>query len=191
MATALVPIDREVIRCFKLNCQLVQYRTATNSCRRCHSSLDEPEPEPEPVTAPPLLMPHRGGRVAGRGHSYLDLAATVRTLRLRNGFSQRELAERMSVPRTYVSKIENEKATPTLSSLLKIARALRVTVTGLIAPGEAIRRNEADELLRLPFIRTLLPYVSQLTPVERTCILGRVQDLIEQRRRRVWSTRLC
>jgi transcriptional regulator with XRE-family HTH domain len=126
----------------------------------------------------------------GRGHSFLDLASTVRTLRLRNGFSQRELAGRMKVPRTYVSKIENEKATPTLPTIERLALALKVTVTGLIAPGEASRRDEADELLRVPFIRALLPYVSQLTPVEKTCILSRVQDLIEQKKRNVWSMRL-
>jgi transcriptional regulator with XRE-family HTH domain len=185
MATATAPVDsREVVRCF--HCQLVQFAAANNLCRRCKIDLDAVEPEP--VTPAPLLIPVPG---KGRGHSYLDLAATVRTLRLRNGFSQRELAVRMSVPRTYVSKIENEKATPTLSTLVKLACALNVTVTGLIAPGETMRRDEADELLRLPFIKMLLPYVSRLTPVERTCILSRVQDLIAQRRRRVWSTRLC
>jgi transcriptional regulator with XRE-family HTH domain len=62
----------------------------------------------------------------GRGH--LHLAHSIRSLRLRNGLSQRQLALRMSVPRTYVSKIENEKATPTLSSLERLARALEVSV---------------------------------------------------------------
>ena len=110
MATTLAPVDsREVVRCD--HCLLVQFRTVNNNCRRCHSSLDE-EPEPEPVVmAPPVMMPMPG---MGRGH--LNLAASIRSLRLRSGLSQRQLAGRMSVPRTYVSKIENEKATPTLSS---------------------------------------------------------------------------
>jgi transcriptional regulator with XRE-family HTH domain len=108
----------------------------------------------------------------------LNLSATVRDLRLRNGLSQRELAGRMHVPRTYVSKIENEKATPTLLTLEKLALALSVTAVELIAPGEVSRREAADELLRLPFIRALLP------PLEMKCILAQVQDLIEQRRRR-------
>src|ERR1700752_1958087 len=110
MATTLAPVDsREVVRCDR--CMLVQFRTVNNLCRRCHGSLDEDEPELV-APPPPPMMPAIS---AGRGH--LRLAASIRSMRLRNGLSQRQLATRMSVPRTYVSKIENEKATPTLSSL--------------------------------------------------------------------------
>ena len=93
--------------------------------------MDE-EPEPEPImVAPPMMMPVPGNN--GRGH--LNLATSIRSLRLRNGLSQRQLAGRMGVPRTYVSKIENEKATPTLSSLERLARALEVTVPDLLSGG--------------------------------------------------------
>jgi len=79
----------------------------------------------------------------GRGH--LKLAQSIRSLRLRNGLSQRQLALRMSVPRTYVSKIENEKATPTLSSLERLARALRSAFrTCFLAENETGRRKYAS-----------------------------------------------
>ena len=61
--------------------------------------------------------------------------------------SQRQLALRMSVPRTYVSKIENEKATPTLSSLERLARALEVSVPMLLSGGERNRQEESRELM--------------------------------------------
>ena len=94
--------------------------------------MDE-EPEPEPVTvAVPMMMP-----IAGNGRGHLNLATSIRSLRLRSGLSQRQLAGRMSVPRTYVSKIENEKATPTLSSLERLARALEVSVPELLSGGVA------------------------------------------------------
>jgi transcriptional regulator with XRE-family HTH domain len=105
---------------------------------------------------PPQMMPANGN---GRGH--LNLATSIRSLRLRNGLSQRQLAARMSVPRTYVSKIENEKATPTLSSLERLARALEVTV-----PIYFRRRTqppeEIGELMKDQFIAELMPFVSQL-----------------------------
>src|SRR5215813_10476245 len=111
MATTLAPVDsREVVRCDR--CLLVQFRTTNDLCRRCHASLDEEEPPVAIATPiPPPLPMH------GHGHGHLNLASSIRSMRLRNGLSQRQLATRMSVPRTYVSKIENEKATPTLSSL--------------------------------------------------------------------------
>ena len=159
MATTLAPVDsREVVRCD--HCLLVQFRTVNNNCRRCHSSLDE-EPEPEPVVlTPPVMMPMPGN---GRGH--LNLATSIRSLRLRSGLSQRQLAGRMSVPRTYVSKIENEKATPTLSSLERLARALEVTVPELLSGGEKSRQDEISDLLKDQFIAEILPFVM----ASRTC----------------------
>ena len=121
MATTLAPVDsREVVRCD--HCLLVQFRTSNSLCRRCHLSLDEDEAEIAAMTPAPEVVP-MNVHASGRGH--LKLAHSIRSLRLRNGLSQRQLALRMSVPRTYVSKIENEKATPTLSSLERLAQGAR------------------------------------------------------------------
>lgn len=177
MATTLAPVDsREVVRCD--HCLLVQFRTSNNNCRRCHASLDE-EPEPEPIpVAVPIMMPPPGN---GRGH--LNLATSIRSLRLRNGLSQRQLAGRMAVPRTYVSKIENEKATPTLSSLERLARALEVTVPELLSGGERSRQEEISELVKDQFIAELLPFVSQLNGMQMSSILTQVRDLTVRPRR--------
>jgi transcriptional regulator with XRE-family HTH domain len=177
MATTLAPVDsREVVRCD--HCLLVQFRTINNNCRRCHSSLDE-EPEPEPVVmAPPVMMP-----VPGMGRGHLNLATSIRSLRLRNGLSQRQLAGRMAVPRTYVSKIENEKATPTLSSLERLARALEVTVPELLSGGEKSRQEEVSELMKDQFIAEILPFVTQLNGMQMSSILTQVRDLTLRPRR--------
>src|SRR5438876_11562535 len=120
MATTLAPVDsREVVRCDR--CLLVQFRTSNNLCRRCYTALDEDEPEVAAAPPMPVMMPSNGHRP---GH--LNLAASIRSLRLRNGLSHRQFARRMALPRTYVSKIENEKATPTLCSLDAVARGLDV-----------------------------------------------------------------
>src|ERR1700722_19049737 len=177
MATNLAPVDsREVVRCD--HCLLVQFRTVNNNCRRCHSSMDE-EPEPEPVVlAPTVMMPMPG---TGRGH--LNLATSIRSLRLRSGLSQRQLALRMSVPRTYVSKIENEKATPTLSSLERLARALEVSVPSLLSGGERTRQEEVRELMEDQFVADVLPYISQLNGLQMSSILAQVRDLTVRPRR--------
>ena len=177
MATTLAPVDsREVVRCD--HCLLVQFRTSNNNCRRCHASLDEvPEPEPMVVVAP-VLMP-----VPTHGRGHLNLATSIRALRLRSGLSQRQLAGRMAVPRTYVSKIENEKATPTLSSLERLARALEVTVPELLTGGEGSRQEEVSELMKDQFIAELLPLVAQLNGMQMSSILTQVRDLAVRPRR--------
>src|SRR5258708_39877709 len=113
--------SREVVGCD--SCFLVQFRTSNNLCRRCHTSLDEDEEVLEPVTPTPTLVPPLEN-IPG----HLRLASSIRSFRLRGGMSQRQLAARMSVPRTYVSKIENEKACPTLSSLERLWKGRRNTV---------------------------------------------------------------
>jgi len=131
------------------------------------------------VIAPiPLVAPPPGN---GRGH--LNLAASIRSLRLRNGLSQRQLATRMAVPRTYVSKIENEKATPTLSSLERLARALEVTVPDLLSGGERNRQEEIRELAQDQFIAEILPFVAQLNAMQMSSIVAQVRDLTLRPRR--------
>ena len=115
--------------------------------------------------------------VPGTGRGHLNLATSIRSLRLRSGLSQRQLAGRMSVPRTYVSKIENEKATPTLSSLERLARALEVTVPELLSGGERTRQEEVSELMKDQFIAELLPFVTQLNGMQMSSILTQVRDL--------------
>src|SRR5437868_12530486 len=174
MATNLAPVDsREVVRCD--HCLLVQFRTSNNLCRRCHISLDEEEPEIVQAPTPQLVPP------AHRGH--LNLASSIRAMRLRNGLSQRQLAGRMSVPRTYVSKIENEKATPTLSSLERLARALEVTVPELLSGGEKNRQDEISELMKDQFIAEIMPFVSQLNGMQMSSVLTQLRDLTIRPRR--------
>ncbi len=176
MATTLAPVDsREVVRCDR--CQLVQFRTNNNLCRRCHTSLDEEEPEVVATPQLPQMMPTHPS------HGHLNLATAIRSLRLRNGLSQRQLASRMAVPRTYVSKIENEKATPTLSSLERLARALEVTVPDLLSGGERNRQEEIREMMQDQFIAEMLPFVSQLNGMQMSSILAQVRDLTVRPRR--------
>ena len=114
---------------------------------------------------------------------HLRLASSIRSFRLRGGMSQRQLAARMSVPRTYVSKIENEKATPTLSSLERLARALEVTVPELLSGGEKNRQDEISELMKDQFIAEILPFVSQLNGMQMSSVLTQLRDLTVRPRR--------
>jgi transcriptional regulator with XRE-family HTH domain len=142
--------------------------------------LDEDVAEIAAMTPPPELMPVN---INPNGRGHLKLAHSIRSLRLRNGLSQRQLALRMSVPRTYVSKIENEKATPTLSSLERLARALEVTVPDLLSGGERNRQEEIRELMEDQFVADVMPYLSQLNGMQMSSILAQVRDLTVRPRR--------
>jgi transcriptional regulator with XRE-family HTH domain len=176
MATTLAPVeDREVVRCD--HCHLVQFRTSNNLCRKCRTSLDEDEPELILVQPLPVMEP------AGANRSEVQVAQAIRSLRLGHGLSQRQLALRMGVPRTYVSKIENEKATPTLSSLARLAEALTVSVPELLRACAPSRQNEIDELMADPFIAEMAVFTRQLDDMQRTSVLAQIRDLVSHPRR--------
>src|ERR1700722_11103515 len=177
MATMLAPVDsREVVRCDR--CLLVQFRTTNNLCRRCHGSLDEDEPEVVSAPPPPQVIPTN---CHSQGH--LHLATAFRSIGLASGLSQRQFALSMSVRRTRVSKIENEKATRTLSSLERLAKALEVTVPDLLSGGERNRQEDIRELVQDAFVAELLPFISQLNGMQLSSVLAQVRDLTLRPRR--------
>lgn len=148
--------QRETVRCG--GCSLVQFMTVSALCRRCHKSIAPiPEPEPEPVLAPRLVVPRE---------DFSHIGETVRALRIERKLHQRQLAHRMGVPRSYVSKTELGRLTPTISSLSRLAKALRVDIATLL--GETVTRD--------PFIAEIAPYLAQLDEYQRTVILNTVRE---------------
>ena len=89
----------------------------------------------------------------------------------------------MQVPRTYVSKIENEKAMPTLSSLERLARALEVHVPDLLNGGARSQEDEIRELMADSFITELVPYVSKLNAMQRSNVLSQIRDMTTRLRK--------
>lgn len=146
-------------------------------CRKCRTSLDEDEPEPILAQPVPVMEP------VGTSRSEVQVAQAIRSLRQRSGLSQRQLALRMGVPRTYVSKIENEKATPTLSSLSRLADALTVSVPELLNACTPSRQDEINDLLGDPFIAELATFTRQLDAMQRTSVLAQIRDIIAHPRR--------
>jgi transcriptional regulator with XRE-family HTH domain len=176
MATMMASVEqREVLRCDK--CNLVQFRTANTLCRRCHKSLEVEVPEPTPTNL--TLVPAQP--VAAEGG--LQVATAVRDLRHVRNLSQRQLAARMNVPRTYISKIENGKAMPTLSSLDRLARALQVDISALLRDANTRHHDETAVLMADPFLAEIAMYTSQLDDLQRSIFLNHVRELAAGHRR--------
>ena len=177
MATTLVSVEtREVVRCEY--CSLVQYRTSNSLCRKCHRPLDIEEPAPlapQLVTSPPVPASAEAG---------LQVAGQVREIRRARHLSQRQLAGRMQVPRTYISKIENGKAIPTLGSLERLANALWkwtcASWCAMRAAAATKRWRRSWPIRSWPKIAALLPHLDSL---HRTLFYGAVRDAATGRRR--------
>jgi transcriptional regulator with XRE-family HTH domain len=174
----MAPVEqREVLRCD--HCSLVQFRTATSMCRKCRKPLDVDEPET--LAAPSLSLVPQANTAAD--DSGLQVATAVKNLRRVRNLSQRQLAGRMNVPRTYISKIENGKAMPTLSSLERLAKALQVDISALLRDGKARHKDEAAMLMADPFLAEIAQFVAGMDAVQKSIFLNQVRELASGRRR--------
>jgi transcriptional regulator with XRE-family HTH domain len=132
----------------------------------------EPAPPPAPIVAAVPPVP---------ACAKPPLAVTIKSLRLRLGLSQRGLALRLGVPRTYISKCETSSVTPTLSNLERLARALEVSIPDLLAGADHIRQHEVNDLMRDKFIAELALYLPQLTEPQRRAITVQIHNLVLRR----------
>ncbi len=176
MATILATVEaREVLRCE--HCSLVQFRTANSLCRRCHKPLEVEEPEPQ---LPQLVVESAN---PSANEDEINVARAVRDIRHARGLSQRQLAGRMQVPRTYISKIENAKAMPTLSSLERLATALEVDICALLRDARSRVQAETMAIMADPFLAEIASLMSQLDGFQRSMFLNHVREMASGRRR--------
>jgi transcriptional regulator with XRE-family HTH domain len=174
----MAPVEqREVLRCD--HCSLVQFRTSSAMCRKCRKPLDVEVPEPIAAASLSLVPPS----AATEPSSGLQVATAVRDLRRVRNLSQRQLAGRMGVPRTYISKIENGKAMPTLGSLERLARALQVDISALLRDAKTRHKDEAAVLMTDPFLGEIAQFCSQLDALQKSIFLNHVRELAAGRRR--------
>jgi transcriptional regulator with XRE-family HTH domain len=176
MATTPLSVEtREVVRCNF--CRLVQFRPSTSKCLKCHKPLDIEEPAP---LAPQLVA---NPSVPASAEAGLQVAGQVREIRKARHLSQRQVAKRMQVPRTYISKIENGKAIPTVGSLERLAAALEVDVRHLVRDARSRRDEEVASLLGDPFLAEVAALLPYLDSTQRMLFSGAARDAALGRRR--------
>ena len=85
---------------------------------------------------------------ATRSDYFARLGDRVQELRARKGWTQQQLAKSAGLDRTYISGLEHGKQNPTVGALLRLARALEVSLDRLVildpvpsASGRAARRG--------------------------------------------------
>jgi transcriptional regulator with XRE-family HTH domain len=68
----------------------------------------------------------------GRNPRYLELAARLRSLRTKLGFTQATLAKQLGKPQSYISKLETCERRPDVIELMQICKVLEVPFEMLI-----------------------------------------------------------
>lgn len=183
---ATLPRPREVLRCCR--CLLVQFRTIQDRCRRCASPLPSLDFMPagkliviEPTKARFISRSTNGStseRVhhpSGNAARQFDLGPKLKKLRKQLDLTQEEIAVSANVPRTYVSRIENARLLPGPAVLHRIAGALSVGVSELLASEDSNRNSMPEELL---LERSIVWRFSQLRTEQMSLVLSYVRKMV-------------
>ena len=141
---------REVLPC--PHCRLVQFRTQNSLCRSCHIPLEAVERLSTPEDMRPALSPHAA--VLNESTLVKKLVTRVREVRRMYGLTQNALADRMDVPRTYISKVEMCRIVPTIATMYRIAGALGIEVEHLLCDAR-IHPCELAAISKDPFLREI------------------------------------
>lgn len=75
----------------------------------------------------------------------------IQTLRERKGFTQKELAEQLSVSDKTISKWETGRGFPDISLLEPLAAALQISVAELLAGSYVVNQNRSGNLKKVGF----------------------------------------
>jgi ribosome-binding protein aMBF1 (putative translation factor) len=63
-----------------------------------------------------------------------QIAKTVIEARITNGFSQKDLAQKINTKQSVISRLENAQTNPSISFLKRLATALNTPITVLVSP---------------------------------------------------------
>jgi transcriptional regulator with XRE-family HTH domain len=169
-ASVISADEREILKCEK--CTLVQYRTKSGCCRRCDREFDA---APQPQAEVPNGDQHMR---AEDPQMKFNTSRTIRRFREKRRLTQRALALKMGVPRTYISKLENDGASPNLSSLEKLANAFGMSMPDLVEKMAMENHTSVEpfrELLSDPLVVSIRPYLPSLSKLNRFLILNALE----------------
>ena len=77
----------------------------------------------------------------------INIGDNLRKLRIQKGLSQKKVADLMGVATTQYGRIENGKTTPTIASLFKVSKALKVNIRTFIGPLEIVDQDIKDKTI--------------------------------------------
>jgi DNA-binding XRE family transcriptional regulator len=101
-----------------ISCGLRQFVLSSDICRRCRAPLGSSIFE--------LSLTNNRPSTQRRNQLSLPFGSAIRSLRLRQGRTEVQLARSADVERSHLSRIERNLLTPNLDTVLRILRGLSV-----------------------------------------------------------------
>jgi transcriptional regulator with XRE-family HTH domain len=107
----------------------------------------------------------------------------LRELRLQNGFNQRDLAEKVGIDFTYLSKIENDKMSPpSQETIRKLAEELEVDLDELLILANRVPDDVKEVITKSREHPAFLREIQDLDEEELKRLKKKAQEIREERR---------
>ncbi len=152
--------EREVIRC--KHCNLNQYLTGNDCCRKCDKPLRDPEPVegPEnPTIIPPITVQRRVPVTKYTPTSVsVNFGTILRRVRQELGFTQEDSAYIAGIGRSNLTRIEGGFHDPATGTLDKVCRALHISLGDLTFSVETC--HSPDDCIRTLQLLSLTKFLT-------------------------------
>lgn len=91
----------------------------------------------------------------------MSLGSNIQSFRKLNGYTQKELAAKINLSRSYLADVENDRYNPSLETLKSIAKALNVSISDLLPESDKdINEIEKD-------VKDMMAKISKLPKEDR------------------------
>jgi DNA-binding XRE family transcriptional regulator len=145
-------MERAVARCGV--CKINQYVPTNGCCRRCAAPLDQITKPEAGISISELFASHKTDVLNSslvsernpRSRWATALALVLLNERRQRKLSQREVAQRAGLPRTYISRIENGRLGISFATLTLCAKAFGLSVAAIVARAEAMITSNTPDL---------------------------------------------
>ena len=165
---------REVVRCG--HCQLRQFQTKTHHCRKCGKKM-EPEPKPEPPAPVEEKREKKPSKPRPETLFHLTLGVKLFELRKSMGLTQADVACRMGVPRSYISKLETNQNQPHAINRLLLAWALEVEPE-IFSSCPAMDKAKLEErIIGNPFLMEMHEHSQHLCEEQRHLVIEAARSM--------------
>ena len=107
----------------------------------------------------------------------MKIGTTVRTQRLKKGFSQGDIEKKTGLLRCYLSRVENGHTVPSLDTLSKIAQALDLPIAQFFVDDTVTHHLNAQKLSddEMRFLTQIRRYSANLNDSDRKLLLAMVK----------------
>jgi transcriptional regulator with XRE-family HTH domain len=171
------------VRCQQ--CQLIQFRTQSDLCRRCTKPLpvllqfvepDEMESGPECSGEADAAAIDLSLDRASRNRQ-VSIGGKMKAIREERMLTQVEMAAVLEIPRSYLSRIENSRLLPGPLMVAKFAASLGIGISELLGSE---RRKDGGRLFPAdPLAATLYSQFARLHLEQMEMVLGHARSMVK------------